>query len=57
MRAAMAEASRVVLAGFELSTDTHITRYPDRYRDSGGRGDEMWNIVMALIGRRKEETA
>jgi hypothetical protein len=55
MRAAMAEASRIVLAGFELSSDAHITRYPDRYRDSGGRGDEMWKQVMALIGRRNAE--
>jgi hypothetical protein len=54
MRAAMAEASRIVLAGFELSSDAHVTRYPDRYRDSGGRGDEMWKQVMALIGKRKE---
>jgi DNA polymerase I-like protein with 3'-5' exonuclease and polymerase domains len=57
MQAAMAEASRIVLDGFELSSDAHITRYPDRYRDSGGRGDEMWNTVMGLIGKRKEIAA
>jgi DNA polymerase I-like protein with 3'-5' exonuclease and polymerase domains len=57
MQAAMAEASRKVLDGFELSSDSHITHYPDRYRDSGGRGDEMWNQVMALINKRKEGIA
>jgi hypothetical protein len=57
MQAAMAEASRNVLDGFELSSDSHITHYPDRYRDSGGRGDEMWNQVMALINKRKEGIA
>ena len=33
MRAAMAEASRIVLDGFELGTDVYVTRYPDRYMD------------------------
>jgi hypothetical protein len=57
MRACMAEASRVILGGFELATDVHTTRYPDRYRDSGGRGDEMWQQVMALLskGRQHED--
>jgi hypothetical protein len=30
MRSAMAEASRAVLGGFELRTDVHVVRYPDR---------------------------
>src|SRR5262249_47005601 len=47
MRATMAEASRVVLAGFELGTDVTITRYPDRYRDQ--RGVVMWDRVRRLI--------
>jgi hypothetical protein len=50
MRAAMAEASRIVLGGFELRTDASLTRYPDRYSDSRGR--VMWDRVMALIERR-----
>jgi DNA polymerase-1 len=50
MRGAMASASRTVLAGFGLSSDAHVTCYPDRYRDPGGRGDVMWQQVMALIG-------
>lgn len=31
-QAAMAEASRVVLGGFELRSDAKIVRYPDRRR-------------------------
>jgi len=48
MRAAMAEASRIVLGGFELGTDVEITRWPDRYMDK--RGSVMWERVMGLIG-------
>jgi hypothetical protein len=47
MRAAMAEASRIVLNGFELGTDVAIVRYPDRYSDK--RGSKMWAEVTALI--------
>jgi DNA polymerase I len=57
MRAVMAESSRIVLAGFELSSDAHITRYPDRYRDPGSRGDKMWRDVMRLIARPKTSAA
>jgi hypothetical protein len=53
----MAEASRIVLAGFELSSDAHITRYPDRYRHPGGRGDKLWRDVMKLIARPKTSAA
>jgi hypothetical protein len=48
MRAAMAEASRIVLGGFELGTDVKVTRWPDRYADE--RGAVMWLRVMGLIG-------
>jgi DNA polymerase-1 len=47
MRACMAEASRIVLGGFELGTDVSITRYPDRYMDSRGR--VMWERVAGLL--------
>jgi hypothetical protein len=50
MRAAMAEASKIVLAGFELRTDAMRVRYPDRYRDP--RGTAMWDRVIELITRR-----
>jgi hypothetical protein len=46
MRTAMAEASRFVLAGFELDTEVKIVRWPDRYMDP--RGVEMWNRVCKL---------
>ena len=49
MRAAMAEASRGVLGGFEIRTDVHIVRYPDRYMDE--RGEVMWQRVMALLAQ------
>jgi DNA polymerase I len=47
MRAAMAEASRIVLGGFELRTDVKITRWPGRYMDP--RGVVMWERVMKLL--------
>ena len=50
-RAAMAEASRIVLDGFELRTDVSIVRFPDRYSDS--RGVVMWDRVMKLIAQRE----
>jgi hypothetical protein len=49
MRAAMAEASRIVLAGFELNTDVKVVRWPDRYMDP--RGAEMWSRVCALVSK------
>lgn len=65
MRAAMAEASRIVLSGFELRTDCpdefdefgkpvefpHVIRYPKRFMDS--RGLVMWNRVTALVAKRQ----
>jgi hypothetical protein len=47
-RGAMAEASRVVLSGFELATDVKIVRWPDRYMDP--RGAVMWGRVAQLLG-------
>jgi DNA polymerase-1 len=51
MQQVMAEASRIVLAGFELGTDAKIVRYPDRYMDD--RGTVMWDRVMKLIHERQ----
>jgi DNA polymerase I len=53
-RAAMAEASRAVLSGFEIGTDVKLVTYPDRYMD--GRGQVMWDRVCDLIAAedRKE---
>jgi DNA polymerase-1 len=47
MRAAMTEASRAVLGGFELGTDVHVVRYPHRYMDD--RGQVMWDRVNELV--------
>jgi hypothetical protein len=46
-RAAMAEASRVVLDGFELQTEAKETLWPDRYSDKRGR--VMWERVTELL--------
>jgi DNA polymerase I len=55
-RAAMAEASRVVLNGFELGTDVAITRWPDRHMDPRGR--VMWTRTLALVpGSKARESA
>jgi DNA polymerase-1 len=47
MRSYMAEASKVVLNGFEVFTDVKVIRYPDRY--SSAKGQPMWNLVMRLL--------
>ena len=51
MRAIMAEASRIVLGGFEVGTDAVVIRYPDRFQD--GRGAVMWDLVTRLIAERQ----
>lgn len=51
MQSAMAKASRIVLAGFELRSDVKLVRHPHRYRDSRGR--VMWDRVMRLIAARE----
>ena len=43
----MAEASKVVLGGFELGSDAKEIRYPDRYMDK--RGVVMWDTVMTIL--------
>jgi DNA polymerase I len=52
MRAAMGEASRTVLGGFEVRTDAKLVRYPDRYTDP--RGAVMWDRVTRLIAKRRQ---
>jgi DNA polymerase-1 len=47
-RAAMAEASRAVLAGFEIGTDAKIVRWPARYVDESGAA--FWDTVLRLAG-------
>jgi hypothetical protein len=58
MRAAMAEASRIVLDGFELRTDCKdeaVVRYPDRYMDK--RGWIMWQRVIKLLQQAVRKSA
>jgi len=47
-RATMAEASRVVLDGFEIGTDAKVVRWPDRYVDEAGA--DFWATVLRLAG-------
>ncbi len=47
MQEAMAEASRIVLGGFELRSEAKIVRWPERYMDP--RGQEFWTRVQALL--------
>ena len=47
-QALMVEASKIVLDGFSLRSDTKLVRYPERYVDE--RGVAMWDSVMALLG-------
>jgi DNA polymerase I-like protein with 3'-5' exonuclease and polymerase domains len=54
MRAAMVEASRIVLSGFELRTDVMRVYYPDRFQDP--RGERMWQQVMELIAKRTNKS-
>jgi hypothetical protein len=46
-QAAMAEASRIVLSGFELRSDAKIVRWPARYMDE--RGEKMWATIMSIL--------
>jgi DNA polymerase I len=47
-RGIMAEASKIVLGGFEIGTDVEIVRHPDRYIDEAG--EAFWNTVTRLAG-------
>jgi DNA polymerase I-like protein with 3'-5' exonuclease and polymerase domains len=47
MRGYMAEASRIVLDGFELATEFRTILWPDHYSDP--RGQTMFTKVMSLL--------
>lgn len=47
LRVCMAEASRIVLDGFEVGTEAKLVRWPERYMDP--RGAEMWARVTRLL--------
>jgi DNA polymerase-1 len=46
-RAAMAEASRIVLDGLEVATDAEIICWPDRFADP--RGTALWGRILTLL--------
>jgi DNA polymerase I-like protein with 3'-5' exonuclease and polymerase domains len=46
MRDYMAEASRIVLGGFELRTDARLVRHPDHFTDR--RGEDTWREISSL---------
>ena len=47
-RGIMAEASKIVLGGFEIGTDFEIVKCPERYIDEAGK--DFWNTVSRLAG-------
>jgi DNA polymerase-1 len=47
-QAIMAEASRIVLDGFELRTEAKMVRHPDRYTEV--RGERFWREVVSILG-------
>jgi hypothetical protein len=44
---AMADASKLVLGGFELRSEAKIFAHPDRFTDP--RGEAMWAKVWEII--------
>jgi hypothetical protein len=53
--AAMREASRIILNGFELDVEIeekNIIRWPNRYMDK--RGKVVWDKIMALLKRQRK---
>ncbi len=58
-QAAMCEAGRIILGGFELRTEVDVVVYPNRFEDE--RGIQMWQrvnaIMSALIDGRQRPTA
>ena len=57
MRAAMAEASRIVLDGFELGVDSKTVRYPERYMDDREGSLAMWDWIWAHIEDAERKAA
>jgi len=47
-QALMEEASRLVLDGFTIRSESKVIRFPNRYSDK--RGEPMWNAVSKLLG-------
>ncbi len=55
MQQAMAEASELVLDGFQLRTSVEqLVRYPDRFMDEK-RGRQMWDTVMGILAELQSD--
>lgn len=52
-KAAMAEASRIVLGGFVIKVDVKIIRHPNRYSDP--RGEVMWRTIRGCLGMGEDK--
>jgi hypothetical protein len=57
MRAAMAEASRIVNNGFELGVDAKIVRHPERYMDEREGSRTMWDRIWTHIADAERKAA
>jgi DNA polymerase family A len=58
MQAAMAEASRAILNGFELGSAAEtVARYPNRYMDKRNGSQQMWDRVWVMIEDAEEKAA
>lgn len=55
LREYMAQASHIVLDGFEIRTDAKVVHAPERYMDEGG--EVMWDRVMGLLAEAEASRA
>ena len=55
MQEIMAEASKIVLDGFEIGTDAELIRHPDRFRDP--RGVKLWCQIQDLTAKIEARVA
>jgi hypothetical protein len=57
MQAAMAEAARAVLNGFELGSDAKLVVYPDRYMDARAGSRDTWDRIWRLVADAEKRAA
>ncbi len=50
----MAEASGLVLGGFQLRSEAKVIHYPNRFEDE--RGKRMWDTVQGIIGELSSQS-
>ena len=49
----MTEASRIILNGFELKTDTEVFIHPERFPEE--RGEEVWNMLQHQLEKKSQQ--